>query len=499
MDMPQSFVSLTVLCTLIIITAFVPPATAGDTLSDILLEKGIITKEEWQRIQDADRKQDAKPAPGFDQGAEPPPAEDRRATEEMILNIVKQREAEAARQTQDEKPPVKVGWGNKGFSLETADGLFKTTLQWRFQGRWTYPERSDPRNARAFNDDAESSFELRRVRMKIGGHGYQPWVQYYLEVDLQPGRDFDDNSASAHSRLIDWRITLAKYPWARLRVGQWKIDYNRERVDSSGKQTFVERSIVNRVFTLDRQVGAMMYGRLNPGTLADMNYYAGIWTGGGRGLAKNDDAHMMYMGRLQWNVFGRELKWSQSDTSFHERPTASVSLAGYTTIGRCTRWSSGGCGNLSGLTSPSDARDGQFRVEGVQVGSAFKYRGFAWQHETHWKQVKHAPGSDQGDAGSAVPAGTINMFGGYFQAGYFPHGLMAAVPEPLEMAFRYAYVDPATSRGEDYRQEFTGVLNWFFAGHRNKVTVDASYLTLEQSAARDFSEQRVRLQWDVSF
>ena len=32
---------------------------------------------------------------------------------------------------------------------------------------------------------------------------------------------------------------------------------------------------------------------------------------------------MMYVGRLQWNVFGRELKWRQSDVSFHKKPTAS--------------------------------------------------------------------------------------------------------------------------------------------------------------------------------
>ncbi len=517
MNTPRLSVSLAAPVAFIIVTAVAPVAMAGDSLSDILLEKGIITQEDWQRIQNANRKQE--------ETAEQPPVEDTRATEEMILDIVKKREAEAERQTQDEKPPVKVGWGKKGFSLETGDGLFRTTLQWRFQGRWTYPERSDPRNAVAFNDDAESSFELRRVRVKIGGHGYQPWIRYYFEVDLQPGRDFDDDSASAQSRLIDWRITLAKYPWARLRVGQWKINYNRERVDSSGKQTFVERSIVNRVFTLDRQIGVMLYGRLNPGTLADMNYYAGVWTGGGRGLEKNDDAHMMYMGRLQWNVFGRELTWRQSDTSFHERPTASLSLAGYTTIGRCTRWSSGGCGDLSGMTKPSDAMDGQFRVEGVQVGSAFKYRGFAWQHETHWKRVKDAglPGRDATTARmpvidaagdpvmdryvdsvtdrgrAAVPAGTTNLFGGYFQAGYFPHYLMPVVPKPLEVAFRYAHVDPDTNNGGDGRQEWTGAVNWFFAGHRNKLTLDTSYLTLEQPAASDFSEQRVRLQWDVSF
>ncbi len=475
MSISQSHFGQATFFALIVFAAIAPAAMAGDRLNDILLEKGIITKEDWRRIHNAEQRRGAQTV------------EDTQATEKMILDIVAKREAEAERNTQ-EPQSVKVGWGKRGFSLSTGDGLFRTTLQWRVQGRWTYPERSDPRVPEAFADHAESSFELRRVRMKVGGHGYQPWLKYYFEIDLQSGRDFDDDASASHTRLLDSRIMLEKYPWAMLRLGQWKINYSRERVDSSGQQTFVERSIMNRLFTLDRQIGVMLHGRLNPGTPADVNYYAGIFSGGGRGLERNDDAHMMYMGRLQWNVFGRELQWRQSDTTFHTRPTASVSAGGYTTIGKCTRWSSDGCGKLSGF----DADNGQFRVEGVQVGSAFKYRGFAWQHETHWKQIR--------DAGrGAVPAQQTDLFGGYFQAGWFPHDLIPAAPKPLEAAFRYAHVNPNISAPADRRQEFTVGFNWFFAGHQNKLTLDASHLTLEQAEEKDLTEQRIRMQWDVSF
>ena len=37
--------------------------------------------------------------------------------------------------------------------------------------------------------------------------------------------------------MLDYRLDVAKFKWGTLRVGQWKIDYNRERVDSSGAQT----------------------------------------------------------------------------------------------------------------------------------------------------------------------------------------------------------------------------------------------------------------------
>ena len=50
------------------------------------------------------------------------------------------------------------------------------------------------------------------------------------------------------------------------------------------------------------------------------------------------------------------------------------------------------------------------------------------------------------------------------------------------------------------RQEFTLGANWFFNGHNNKLTLDYSYLTLDDGAAGlDESGSRVRLQWDISF
>ena len=204
--------------------------------------------------------------------------------------------------------------------------------------------------------------------MKIGGHGYKKWIKYYFEIELQPSRDIVSSSGSAvdpessSARVIDYRITVQPIDEIGFRVGQWKINYNRERVDSSGRQTFVERSIVNRVFTVDRQIGAMLQGRLFKETLADIRYYAGMFNGEGRSV-NNPTNDMMYMGRLQWNFLGRDLKWRQSDVSRHKKPTGQLAFATATNNGRCTRWSSSGCGNLSGLTSPATATSTQFKVE----------------------------------------------------------------------------------------------------------------------------------------
>jgi hypothetical protein len=442
-------------------------AWAGDTLSDVLKEKGMISKEDWIRIQAAEEKK-----------------------------------AEEQQKALEAKNPVTVSWGKKGFEFKTTDGKFATQLQWRFQGRWSYPDRVDEEGIADYSNQSESTFELRRVRMKIGGHGYQPWIKYYFEVDLQSTSD--SGGSPGNTRLIDWRIMLERFKWASLQVGQWKVDYNRERRDSSGNQQFVERSIVNNPFTIDRQVGAMLYGHLTPGTFFDSRYYAGVFTGSGRGEA-NDDNNMMWFGRFQWNFLGRDLKWSQSDVEYHEQPTASVAFAGYTNIGKCTRWSSSGCGTLGtmnsvglGYTSDGNAMNGQFRVDGMMEEFALKWRGLSLQHEYHWKQVK-----DTGRPATATLAGAgqskTNLMGSYSQIGYFPHYLIPAVPKPLEVAFRYAFVDPNVSAHDDTLQEFTAAINWFFAGHKNKLTLDGTWFALAQPVGKDLQEQRIRLQWDVSF
>jgi len=50
------------------------------------------------------------------------------------------------------------------------------------------------------------------------------------------------------------------------------------------------------------------------------------------------------------------------------------------------------------------------------------------------------------------------------------------------------------------REEFSLGANWFFSGHSNKITVDLSRLTLDDGLlGSNYSENRFRIQWDVSF
>ncbi len=467
-------VSRPVFAAVVFLSLFGSAHAADKELLDVLLSNGAISQQQYDELLESETltSQDIL------QDATTPEAESSEADSNDAVDG-------------DDDLLLDGSYESTGFRLQSRDGNWRTELQWRAQLRATTPLDSDPRQLSAFSSGDETTLEARRLRMKIGGHGYQPWLRYYFEVDLQPTRDVDDSSASASSRVIDWRIDIAKWSWGGFRVGQWKIDLNRERVDSSGRQQFVERSIVNRVFTIDRQVGFQLRGRAFNGTRADLRYWAGAFNGEGRGVRNNSD-DLMYMGRLQWNFMGRDLSWRQTDVEYTELPTGSLALATMTNTGSCTRWSSSGCGNLDGFESPATAAADQFKTDQTVQEFAFKYRGLSIQQEYHEKTIR-----DRSDNSK------YELTGGYVQAGYFFHHLIPSVPAPLEFAVRYARVDEpnAVNRAlENNRRELTLGANWFFNGHNNKITVDLSRLTLDDNLlGLDDSENRLRLQWDVSF
>ncbi len=371
--------------------------------------------------------------------------------------------------------PVSVSYNRKnGFELKTDNGKFSMAIQNRIQFRYAYPFDKDPRSIGDL--DAEgSSFMIRRARTKINGHAYWPWLKYYLQYDW------------SQPVLRDLSLAVEKTPKAKVLVGRRKVFYNDERVASSGNQQFVNRSIVNDIFTVDRQQGLQVYGNLFPNTWHDISYYTGVFSGLGVGLRTNDDKHMMYYGRLQWNPLGGEMPFSQSDVEFHEKPALNLAFAAATNRSKCTAFEtdSNSCRALPGFEV---GEDGQYRLNQMMEEVRFKWKGFSFQHELHWKNVIDTL-KNKGDSERKT-----RLMGGYFQAGYF------IVPKHLEIAGRYAFVDPDLDQGSDKQQEYSGVVNYFFSGHSNKLSFQVSHLSVQDPSERiKESNQRYWLQWDLSF
>jgi phosphate-selective porin OprO/OprP len=374
---------------------------------------------------------------------------------------------------QDSSKNISMKYGTKGFEFRTRDDQFLLQIQSRLQFRFATPEDQDPVTFDDFSEEKKRVFKINRARLRVGGHAFQPWLKYFWEYEL------------AQSNLLDFRIMIEKWEWLSLKVGQWKVEFTRERVISSSEQQMVDRSVINRPFTVDRQQGIELYGHLKSNNLADFNYWVAALTGTGRGNVNNDDNHLMYFGRLQWNFLGRYLDFEGSDLEIHTQPVGIVAFSAVTNRSPYTRFSQAGGGYLEGY---ENGENGQYRVNQMNVEAAFMYKGFSWQSELHWKEIIDKLNNNESDL----------LRGYYIQAGYFVHEAINWWPAPLELAIRNALYRPNEESSQHRERETSFAINWFFNGHKNKLTAETSYFHYINTDLVPTDEWRFRFQWEIS-
>lgn len=362
---------------------------------------------------------------------------------------------------------------SNGFIFTTSDGRFELHFASRLQFRFSTHNDLNPLNYDDFDLSSAQLFKINRARLKIGGHVYQPWIKYYFEYEL------------SQSNLLDFRLMFDKLQWFKVKFGQWKTEFTRERFISSGEQQMVDRSLINRVFTLDRQQGLTVYGHLKEKKLADFDYWVAVLTGMGMGATENDDNKLMYFGRLQWNFLGRELLFEGGDLELTKKPTGIFAVAAVTNTSPYTRFSQSGGGSLEGY---EDGVAGQYTVNQVQFESAFNYMGFSWASEFHRKEINDNVNF------------TKTMLGGYYmQMGYFPHQILLFWPEPLEIAARFSQYRPDVKADGNNQNEFALAFNWFFVGHKNKLTAEITRFVFNNQILPQRNQTRFRIQYDISF
>jgi len=383
----------------------------------------------------------------------------------LISNMISAQDTDTTRR-------VSIDYTKKGFQFATSDNNYLLHIQSRLQFRFATPGDQNPLTFDDFDDERRNIFKINRARLKVGGHAYRPWLKYYWEYEI------------GQSNLLDFRVMIEKWPFLNLKFGQWKVDYSRERSISSGEQQMVDRSIINRAFTLDRQQGVAIYGRLNPGGVFDLNYWLSILTGNGRGSTTNDDNHLMYSGRLQWNIFGKQMPMTNSDIDWSSVPVAALTFSAATNQSEYTRFSQAGGGSLEGF---EEGEPGQYRVNQWMVESAFFFNGFSWAQEFHHKEIN-----------DLLNGTSSTLVGNYFQIGYFLKRIIPWMPRFTELAFRYAFYNPDLNRENSTEQEIGVAVNHFFNGHRNKLTVEFTNFIFDSNSFNTVDGSRFRVQWDIS-
>jgi hypothetical protein len=186
-------------------------------------------------------------------------------------------------------------------------------------------------------------------------------------------------------------------------------------------------------------------------------------------------------------TFGIEimLKFEGSDTKYSQDAVGLIALAAVTNRSPYTRFSQAGGGQLYGFEA---GEAGQYRVNQALLETAVMYRGLAWQQELHWKEV-----DDLKNQKSTI------LTGNYMQLDFFFHSLWEWFPRPLEVALRHAFYYPDIDISERFSQEFSLACNWFFSGHRNKLTAEITYFDFQANPEKQAEGFRYRVQGDISF
>jgi hypothetical protein len=361
-----------------------------------------------------------------------------------------------------------LNYGSKGWVFEY-DKHFQMQMQWRLQFRF----QSNSEDAFFYireEDTPDGSFNVQRARLKVGGYAYEPFLKYYLEYDFP----------SAY--LLNWEFTMAKWKAFQIKVGQWKIKYNTERFISSGKQQMVDRSIANRYFTFDRQIGFEILGDLFDGKVGSSSYNVGIFNGNGR-AAENDDGNYLFLFRYQWNFSRHPMKMSFCDIGRTQKVEGFLALVYAHNQSQFTRFSSDGGGKLPGYDI---GNKNQYVIEQANFEYMLKYKGFSLSGENHLKYIDDRLRDQQS-----------LLYGGYVMGGYFFSEILNFVPPQLEFIARYGLVSNDEFYSDNINEYVVG-FNWFFKGHLNKLTMDLAYID-NQDFVSDEDNFRFRLQWDVSF
>lgn len=394
---------------------------------------------------------------------------------ERASNDLKIDEFIAKKESEDEGAwykGMKAGY-DKGFFMESADGNFKTKFNIRGQFRGTY---LDPDNS----DNENLSFDLARVRLQWAGNAFRPWFKYKLQLDVR------EDSFNLRDLVFDFAYNKQFVP----RIGQYKVPFNREEQNSSSALQFVDRSIVNEVFSFGRDAGVGLHGKIQ-----DMFFYElGLFQGEGRNSDEGDenglDTGLLWSGRVMFSPLGKDFKVKQN---FVKEPTIQIGAA----IAGIKSEITGDNGNTS-LFDETD--NSNFRVRGSDFAAlgATDLQLITWSADI---ALLHPRANLEAEyIGANYDASGIDADSAYDQ-GFRVQGGVFLLPKLLEVGARYAYVDFDEDLGsEDTEWEITPVISYYLGqSHRWKIQADYSFIRAEDIDGNQKDDNRVRLQLQAYF
>ena len=297
-------------------------------------------------------------------------------------------------------------------------------------------------------------FRLRRARINLTGD-FAEQFDFKMEGDFENSDGLNANRTAfeATDIFINWH----QFPWAQVKMGQWKAPFGLEQITPDTVLYTIERTLPTGAITPERQVGIQLWGKpfatIWPGQADLLTYYAGIFNGNGRNITNNDNNNFMYVARLEStlfkDVFGKGSFLKLSADILNSRDDKGTNISQSLTL------LVNSDGSLSPFVLPgADERTAWSTDAWLRMGP-FDLIGEFLQERVHPRTVNGvAPGFDE-----------FMTDGFYVTAGYF------LIPKKLQAVVQWQHLNPG-QKGNDGISSIVAGLNYYIRGDDLKLMVN---------------------------
>ena len=400
----------------------------------------------------------------------------------------------------EDEPALKTSLKKSMFSWSTQDGKFSFEMNFRVQFRATYNDEraansagiSDANAANASNGRDFLNFRVRRAKLSFKGNIFAKEFKYYLSLAPTNG--------GAGSELTE----VAYFQWARwkefnVNAGQELIPGNWEQLTSSGRQQFVDRSVVNATFNQSRGKGLWFSGSIG-GETPWLRYWAGLFNGVLRSngdFRNNDqaltfdtfsqaiDADLMPALRVETHPLG-EVPSDMVDMRDREASRKVLFALGFAVNLLTSRMNNPALRPVT--ASPGSGRfDTGLDTVHLVLDGHLRWYGLSLNLEWHYRHTEfHNFGQKQGNSITRNRNRPGDMTD---QALSFMVGFMI-LPKQFDVALRLGTIDAdefwlngSSNRPNGLAPDTTEVglaLGYYVAGHNLKIQADFNYYTFQQ-------------------
>ena len=360
---------------------------------------------------------------------------------------------------------------NNGISFLHPEEAYKVNVRFRMQNLVEYTTRS------ISNPQPEKiDGQVRRLRLRFNGWAASPKLHFQLQLSFSR-QDMDWPNSQWPNVVRDANISYFLADNFFLSFGQAKLPGNRQRVVSSGELQFADRSIVNRIFNIDRDFGIQSQLVLENSSSSNSPkgiIKTSISTGEGRNLPFSSDSGLAYVGRMELlplGSFKENNDYIEGGTNLES--SLKISLASSIAAMRGSNRSNGTVGTIYTSTGNPNTGTPIRRNQNISYSDLLiKYKEFSFYSEFAYRF-----------SSNPIISNTQSLFVGsglLFQTSYL-------LTPKFELSTRIARIKPLSSVRNDPSnqplQNSTIGTTYYILNHRVKLQ---SEITRESESRRNY-------------